>query len=218
MTKIFILFLCVLFISSAPDRCMATINSTQKVGWKTLKNYYGHWSINYPADWELVEDSGSTPTTDAQVTIQGPEKSVQKKQQIGVITIQKARTVPPNQKASLRDYIEFYYKNERLEPIPSFISEHQIEILGFSGLDTIVMEPSTKHTGKPSYKRWVVLKIGNDFFSLCYSEISADEKIRLSNKEWKYESVFNKILSTFIFLKYDQNLKPYDDVPARETK
>ena len=164
-----------------------------KPGWKILINHFG-WSIQYPGNWALDEGDGLPAPASAGAVLYGTIDAEKLHQQMSWVAIHHVRAF--NQKYSLKEIVEGTHGSS---PALRTKGGHETKIAGFPAYDEIVTEQPLSGQAGSFVLRKIAINKNGELFEIEYNEGGTGTFI--GREEWKYEKVFNEMLSTFRFTK-----------------
>ena len=212
MTNVYHSFCFLLLFGTISSNCWSADTTAIHATWKTIQNKYG-WSIQYPPTWAPLEIGDLSANDNTNSGIYGPNKEYLKDQRYGTIIIS------PEFSSGDKDLVKFirdYYIGRGRNPNIELINGHEITISGKNAYEVIVKYKVSQVYPKGYTLRHVVIRRDSSPFklilnptttlsysivSLIYHEDSSKEKTAPNEKTWKYEKMFDEMLSTFKFTK-----------------
>ena len=172
---------------------LAIAKDFPKKGWKKIENYHG-WSMQYPVEWKWqIQDDEPTEQDDMPGLV-FTQSSGGKVLWGASLTIEAKG--PVTFKYPLKEMMEGIHG---LSPAIRGEDGKDIRVDGYPAYDEIIVEKAYKDPSKLVYTRTIYINKDGKLFFLKYSEGDGHES--QPRKNWKYETVFNEMLSTFKFIK-----------------
>lgn len=169
--------------------------------WATLKNIYG-WEIKYPKGWDATgqgdayHQGDTSPQDGYLVWIRGPLPCNSESQRCATIAIAVGKADEAG--TSTNDFL-------RLDPASLFGRLKKFELAGASAMEACWFMNAIGPACSVGFEH---KGLG---FGITYDEGGKDDAQIRSPKDWKYESIFEKMLKTFSFCKATETRPPYPD-------